>query len=49
MLRRDRLIRMQIHQLLDACIFAVSFWLAYACVTRHQFESGLAHRMLVLR
>jgi exopolysaccharide biosynthesis polyprenyl glycosylphosphotransferase len=30
MLRRDRLIRMQIHQLLDACIFAVSFWLAYA-------------------
>jgi exopolysaccharide biosynthesis polyprenyl glycosylphosphotransferase len=29
MLRRDRLIRMQIHELMDACLFAVSFWLAY--------------------
>lgn len=29
MLRRDRLIRMQVHELLDACLFAVSFWLAY--------------------
>jgi exopolysaccharide biosynthesis polyprenyl glycosylphosphotransferase len=29
MLRRDRLIRMQVHELMDACIFAVSFWLAY--------------------
>jgi len=29
MLRRDRQIRMQIHQLVDACIFAFSFWLAY--------------------
>jgi exopolysaccharide biosynthesis polyprenyl glycosylphosphotransferase len=29
MLRRDRLIRMQIHQLMDACLCAVSFWLAY--------------------
>ncbi len=29
MLRRDRLIRMQVHQLMDACLFAVSFWLAY--------------------
>src|SRR5215471_19847666 len=29
MLRRDRQIRMQIHQLMDACIFAISFWLAY--------------------
>src|SRR5438552_2152166 len=29
MLRRDRLIRMQIHQLMDACLFALSFWLAY--------------------
>jgi exopolysaccharide biosynthesis polyprenyl glycosylphosphotransferase len=29
MLRRDRQIRMQIHQLMDACIFAVSFWVAY--------------------
>src|SRR5512142_187293 len=29
MLRRDRLLRMQIHELLDACLFAISFWLAY--------------------
>jgi exopolysaccharide biosynthesis polyprenyl glycosylphosphotransferase len=29
MLRRDRLIRMQIQQLLDAAIVAVSFWLAF--------------------
>ncbi len=29
MLRRDRQIRMQIHQLMDACLFAVGFWLAY--------------------
>ena len=30
MLRRDRQIRMQIQQLLDACLFAAGFWLAYA-------------------
>src|SRR6266550_7533415 len=29
MLRRDRQIRMQIHQLMDACLFGLSFWLAY--------------------
>lgn len=29
MLRRDRQMRMQVYQLIDACIFAVSFWLAY--------------------
>jgi FlaA1/EpsC-like NDP-sugar epimerase len=29
MLRRDRLIRMQIYQLLDACIAGISFWLAF--------------------
>jgi len=29
MLRRDRLIRMQIHEFMDACLFALSFWLAY--------------------
>ena len=29
MLRRHQQIRMQIQQLLDACLFAVSFWLAY--------------------
>src|SRR5713226_4671084 len=30
MLRRYRQIRMQVHQLLDACLFSVGFWLAYA-------------------
>jgi exopolysaccharide biosynthesis polyprenyl glycosylphosphotransferase len=30
MLRRDRQIRTHIHQLADACIFALSFWAAYA-------------------
>src|SRR6266478_2403530 len=29
MLRRHRQIRMQIHQLMDACLFALSFWLAF--------------------
>src|SRR6185437_12451752 len=29
MLRRDRQIRMQAYQLVDACLFALSFWLAY--------------------
>ena len=29
MLRRDRQIRMQIHQLMDACVFTISFWTAY--------------------
>jgi len=32
MLRRDRQIRTQIHQVADACLFAVSFWIA--CVAR---------------
>ncbi len=30
MLRRDQQIRTQIHQLADACLFAASFWIAYA-------------------
>src|SRR5215471_15976337 len=28
MLRQHHLIRMQIHQLMDACLFALAFWLA---------------------
>src|SRR5258708_4573718 len=32
MLRRQRQIRMQIHQVMDVCLFAVSFWAA--CVLR---------------
>src|ERR1035438_4936725 len=30
MLQRDRQIRTQVHQFTDACLFAASFWLAYA-------------------
>ena len=30
MLQRDRQIRTQVHQIADACLFAASFWLAYA-------------------
>jgi exopolysaccharide biosynthesis polyprenyl glycosylphosphotransferase len=30
MLRRDQQIRTQFHQLADACLFAASFWMAYA-------------------
>ncbi len=30
MLQRDRQIRTQVHQFADACLFAASFWLAYA-------------------
>lgn len=29
MLRRHRQIRMQIHQLMDACLYAAAFWMAY--------------------
>jgi exopolysaccharide biosynthesis polyprenyl glycosylphosphotransferase len=30
MLRRNRQMRIQVYQLVDACLFALSFWLAYA-------------------
>src|SRR5689334_5889582 len=36
MLRRYREIRMQIHQLMDACLFAFSFWLAYLLRTSQE-------------
>lgn len=36
MLRRDKLIRMQIHELLDACLFAVAFWIAYELRSNEQ-------------
>jgi exopolysaccharide biosynthesis polyprenyl glycosylphosphotransferase len=44
MLRRHRQIRMQIHQLLDACLFAVAFWLAHLLRTHEAFTNliGLA-------
>ena len=41
MLRRDRQIRTQIHQVADACLFAVSFWMAYALRTNPQIIAWL--------
>ena len=41
MLRRDRQIRTQIHQVADACLFAVSFWIAYALRTNPQVIAWL--------
>jgi len=41
MLRRDRQIRTQIHQLADACLFVASFWLAYALRTNPQIIAWL--------
>ncbi len=41
MLRRDRQIRTQIHQLADACLFAVSFWIAYALRSNPQIIAWL--------
>src|ERR1017187_7443124 len=41
MLRRDRQIRTQIHQLADACLFAASFWIAYALRTNPQIIAWL--------
>jgi exopolysaccharide biosynthesis polyprenyl glycosylphosphotransferase len=41
MLRRDRQIRTQIHQLVDACLFALSFWVAYALRTDPQVVAWL--------
>jgi exopolysaccharide biosynthesis polyprenyl glycosylphosphotransferase len=41
MLRRDRQIRTQIHQLADAGLFAASFWIAYALRTNPQIIAWL--------
>ena len=41
MLRRDRQMRMQVHQLMDACIFAVSFWFAYELRSSDLVVEGL--------
>jgi hypothetical protein len=40
MLQRDRQIRTQVHQLVDACLFAASFWLAYAVRATPWFTAG---------
>ena len=37
MLQRDRHVRTQIQQLTDACVFAVSFWLAFVIRNDHTF------------
>ncbi|MDE3066169.1 MAG: sugar transferase [Verrucomicrobiota bacterium] len=36
MLRHDRKIRTQIHQLLDACLFAMAFWVAFELRTNEE-------------
>src|SRR6266550_1750605 len=41
MLRRHRQIRMQIHQLMDASLFAISFWLAYLLRSDHAIGAFL--------
>jgi exopolysaccharide biosynthesis polyprenyl glycosylphosphotransferase len=41
MLRRDRQIRTQVHQLVDAILFALSFWAAYALRTDPQVIAWL--------
>jgi exopolysaccharide biosynthesis polyprenyl glycosylphosphotransferase len=41
MLQRDRQIRTQVHQLADACLFALSFWLAYAVRGNAEFTSWM--------
>jgi len=41
MLQRDRQIRTQVHQFTDACLFAASFWLAYAVRGNATFTNWL--------
>ena len=41
MLQRDRQIRTQVHQVADACLFAASFWLAYAVRGSSQFTNWI--------
>jgi exopolysaccharide biosynthesis polyprenyl glycosylphosphotransferase len=41
MLRRDHQIRMQFHQLVDACLFGLSFWVAYALRSDPQIVAWL--------
>lgn len=47
MLRRDRLIRMQIHQILDILLFGFSFWLAYA-LRANPFLINYFHQEVVI-
>ena len=41
MLQRDRQIRTQVHQVADACLFAVSFWIAFALRANPQIIAWL--------
>lgn len=41
MLQRESQIRTQVHQLADACLFAASFWLAYAARENATFTSWM--------
>ena len=41
MSRRERQIRTQIHEVADACLFAVSFWIAFALRTNPQVSEWL--------
>ena len=41
MLRRDRQIRTQIHQLVDGALFALSFWAAYVLRANPQIIAWL--------
>jgi len=41
MSRRERQIRAQIHQIADACLFAASFWIAFALRTNPQVVEWL--------
>jgi len=41
MLQRDRQIRTQIHQVADACLFAASFWIAFALRANPQIVAWL--------
>jgi exopolysaccharide biosynthesis polyprenyl glycosylphosphotransferase len=45
MLRRHRQIRMQVHQLMDACVFALSFWLAYLVRSNISLAAELGIRL----
>jgi exopolysaccharide biosynthesis polyprenyl glycosylphosphotransferase len=45
MLQRDRQIRTQVQQIADTCLFAASFWLAYALRSNHVFTQFLAEHL----
>ncbi len=46
MLQRDRQFRTQIHQLTDACVFAMSFWLAFVLRENTAFSNWLGLELI---